>query len=492
MAIDASIPLGIKTGDTSGGVMAGIEGGMKLASLAQQIEASKQSVEASKASQALVEAQTPGAAADSEVKQRALRFNAWTQQNASKFRRPDGSVNTLAAAEAAKDAGFANEGLALAAQDLKAEHDRIANATDEQTRAHAQANFAIKNIAHAAMQADGLPEDQAGAILAKAQQFQNSLVPGIGDHTIDVLTKTVEVKDKDGKPVIGPDGQPLVKRVPNPVAIKAAKDASMTALEQSDLALRTARQNADFENSLQTPEGRSTTGPLANAAYAALRSQGYGEDKVPSGLSALQLKNMGYGDIIKDAVTGNKIPAATRQQQFNEGLMAQNDVKQIDLALQAVGRADNKTLATRPGSMTTDAFDKWIGQNPQYAGMKTAIVVHNSKYPSDQIDPATMSLGQIKAKLEQSRLRRQQDADTWLGASGMTQLPGNPAPGGVPSAAPQPQAAPQPAAPAAPQPAAPVAKAWTSKHLEELAKKSGMSVPALRALAAQKGITIKD
>jgi hypothetical protein len=501
MSIDSSIPLGIKSlGGEGMNAASGMESGIKMASMIQQIQASK-------ANQANTEAQLPGIQADSEVKQRALRFNDWTSKNAASFRNADGSVNTLKAVEAAKDAGFGNEAQAFAANDLQGEANRIKNATDQQSQQHAQSNFMIKGIAHTASLIDGMPEDEAGALLKKSAALQDQLVPGSGQQMLGMLTRTEEVKGPDGKPVMGPDGNPVMKQTIDKNAIKGAKTASMSALEQNDLALRTSRQNADFENSMQTPEGHATSGPIVNAAYAALRSAGYGEDKVPTGLSAYQLKQMGYGDIIKEAVTANKIPAASRQQQFNEGLIAQNDVKQIDLALQAVGKADNKSLATRPGSLATDAFDKWVAQNPAYAGLKTAIVTHNSKYPTDIIDPAAMSLGQIKAKLEQTKLRRAQDADTWLGASGMTQLPGNPAQGGIPDqqlppgtqpTAPQGQAPAMPARPQAPAQAAPQSapqasgKAWTSKHLEELAKKSGMTVPALRALAAQKGIVIKD
>lgn len=414
MAIDASIPLGVKTGDASGGVMAGIESGMKLASLAQQIEASKQSVEASKASQALTEAQIPGAAADSEVKQRALRFNAWVQQNAAKFRKPDGSVDTLGAVEAAKDAGFANEGQTLATHDLQQEATRIKNATDEQTRAHAQSNFMVKGVAHTASLIDGLPEDQAGALLAKSAQFQNQMVPGSGDLMTNMLTKTVPVLDAAGKQVIGPDGQPQVKKVIDPNAIKGAKTASMSALEQNDLALRKQEQAATLERYGQSPEAYSANSSLSTLARQALAKQGIDADPTLNYRDLYQL----YGDKLSTLATNDVVSQEYRLGVKEKAAAAQTDISTINAIQQTARNYGNKLVGTKVGTIGSSLWNKYVAENPQLAALGTGIQTYNARYPDDKIDPSKLTVGEILAKLDQWKTVRQNDLVTNLGNMG--------------------------------------------------------------------------
>jgi hypothetical protein len=415
MAIDASIPLGVKTDhNVGGGIMAGVEGGMKLASLAQQIEASKQSVEASKANQALVETQTPGAAADSEVKQRALRFNAWSQENAGKFRKPDGSVDTLGAVEAAKLAGFGNEAQSIAISDLQLEANRIKNATDEQTRAHAQSNFMVKGIAHTASQIDGLTEDEAGAMLAKSAALQDKLVPGMGEQMTNVLTKVVPVLDAAGKPVIGPDGQPQVKRVVDQNAIKGAKTASMSALEQNDLALRKQQQAANLERYGQSPEAYSAASSLSTMARQALAKQGIDVAPTANYRDLYQL----YGDKLSSLATNDVVSQEYRLGVKEKAAAAQTDISNINAIEQAARSYGEALMGTRVGTIGSDVWNKWVKTNPQLSALSTGVQAYNMRFPDDKIDTSKLTVGEIIAKLGQWKITRQNDLVTNLSNMG--------------------------------------------------------------------------
>ena len=82
MALDPTISLqGLGASNKGPTMMDTMGQWANLAQIGQNINASKQNVEASKASQANTEAQLPGLQADSAIKQRANQFNTWLASN---------------------------------------------------------------------------------------------------------------------------------------------------------------------------------------------------------------------------------------------------------------------------------------------------------------------------------------------------------------------------------------------------------------------------
>jgi len=416
MALDPSIGLGFKP-TTPFDPMGAAKQGMQLAQMGQQIEESKQNIAASKASQAHTEAQTPGAAADSEQKQRGLRYINWEQANKHKFVKPDGTIDTNAYVNHAANEGFGDFAAKVATSDLTRTADQIKNSTSQIDQGVKVQEFNEKTAAHAATLISAAPEKDRPALLRKIMDATEVIMPGSGKYVFGLFGS----QDDQGK--VGVDNGRL----------DAVRTATMTPQQQENLKMQKDQQAKAFELTMQSPDAYATTGPQVNAAYTALRAAGIGEDKVPNGLSMNDLARMGYEDIIKGSVTAGSVSTQSRQEYLNKFTEAQKDIANIKTALKVVETADTDVLGTKPGQIGSAKWNLWVKQNPQFSGLETAVARHNAAYPNDPIDPGTMSLGQIQAKLQQTLINRTNDSDIYYKASKTQQLPkGDPA-GAVPS-----------------------------------------------------------
>ena len=242
MAIDASIPLSGKSFAPPPTMFQDFAtNSMKLAQMGQQIQESKQNVEHSKAAQALTEAQTPGVAADSAVKQRALAFNQWASTNKDKFTDEAGNVDVSRFIKAAASNGFNNEAQTVAANDLQVAANKIKNTTDQQTQQVAAAEYTGKAVAHTANLLEGADPKVAAALLRQYADFNDKMVPGSGQQIATAFAKTVT----------GPDGQPKIEVDMDKV--RAVNKATMTSQEQQKLALE-KRQMAVNERNISLAE----------------------------------------------------------------------------------------------------------------------------------------------------------------------------------------------------------------------------------------------
>lgn len=463
MSLDPSIGLGFKPA-TPFDPMGAASQGMKLAQMGQQIEQSKQEIEHSKASQALTEAQTPGAAADSEQKQRGLRYITWEQQNKNKFVKPDGSIDTNAYVNEAANAGFGDFAGKVATSDLARTADQIKNATSQQEQGIKIQEFRDKTAGHAATLLSATPEKDRPAMLRKIMDGTESLMPGSGKYVFGLFG------NQDDK------GQVTV----DTGKMEAVRTATMTPQQQEQLKIQKDQQAKAFEITMQSPDAYATTGPQVNAAYTALRSNGIGEDKVPNGLSMNDLARMGYGDIIKGAVTAGSVSTQSRQEYLNKFTEAQKDMANIKSAISVVEKADTDLLGTTPGQIGSAKWNKWVKQNPQFSGLETAVSRHNAAYPNDQIDTEKLNLGQIHAKLRQTLINRENDSTIYYEASKTQQLPKGEQKGGVPSAAPTSKE----------KPSQSTGSTVTMKHVRDYADRTGRPETEVLKMMESKGIKV--
>ena len=489
MALDPSIALQFNNPTEANSPMAGYTAGINNANTMQNISRSQ-------TQQANEAAQLPGLQADSAVKQRALAFNSWLQDNGDKFVNADGSRDVLALTNAATTAGFNNEALSLAASDLKNKSALIGNATDQQDQSIKKADFVNSGAGHISnMLSDPtLTDAQKSALLQKSTQYLDGLLPGTGTQVMGLLSKTVPVLDSKGQPIpkTNPDGTPVLdengKPVPqttiavDPEAVKNVARATQDLNTQFQNAQAKQKQDAALQASFKTPEGQATTGPLVNAAYAAIRANGIGEDRVPNGLSLFQLHQLHYlDDVIGKSVLNNQVPIGTRLDYQNRAFGNQLDINKVDTAIQAASKMPTQLLGTKPGSIVSGAFQHWVEQNPQYAALQTAIQTHNTNYPQDQIDPSKMNVGEILAKLQVTRDNLQKDYAVNTKAAQTTQLPGQSAQPGnnaIPSPALPPGITPQTPAPGGGNPAGGVAP---SAPRQQPAPQGQGSKPVVRA-----------
>lgn len=324
MAIDSSIPLqGLGAQSTPVSAADTMGKWANLAQIGQGIEASKQSVEASKASQALTEAQLPGAQADSAVKQRALAFNDWIAKNRKLYTNPDGSLNTRALNAAATAAGFQSEGAAIGAADLKNTADMIRNATDEQTKNIATDKFTTDGVGYTATYLKSLPAIEQAAALGKIVAYKNSLIPGSGDQMINMFGN---IDPETGKVTI------------DEKKIDAAREATMTPLEKENLLL-SQRQMSVTERSQTLAE--KTADPAYKAQVADIRT------------------------------------AEERVKQAEQAANASTVVAGIDQALAAARSPSIAALDGRPGAIIANTWNALVGSDGNAAAIEKEISAYN-------------------------------------------------------------------------------------------------------------------
>ena len=286
--IQPDIALGIKQPDANP-----IGNYLGIVKMAQDVAASKQAVEASKASQAQTEqatqnlaAENPGIAADSAIKARAAAANqaltelgakyvtpVMVQQKLSdgtpaldssgapvmvKAMNPDGTpqltVNHVGLANEMAQRGFYKESQSLAANDLANASSAIKNATDQQSKDVATAEFTQKATQHVAQLLENAPPDARQALLNNYATYAEKLVPGSGQQLASTFT---EPDAATGVPVVKHD------------RVKAVYDGAMSALEAGNLAIAKTNAATGQANAATSREAVAQSGVqgLSGAGY---------------------------------------------------------------------------------------------------------------------------------------------------------------------------------------------------------------------------------
>lgn len=384
MAIDPSISLNIRPVEPID-----ITKLQQIRNLAAQEESIRQSIAASQAQEALSRAQLPGVQAESDIRVRAQRFNTDVLGNPQEFTKPDGTPDVSKFINFASSKGFLREAQSIAASDLQNQGTAIANARSEQDRQVALTNFIKTGIDHTSLLLHSTPENQRGEALKSYAGFMNTIVPNSGNEVIKMFG---EQDPKTGMITV------------NPARVSSIRTATINAATQES-------QGLDFAQRFYTKEGQDPNSQQSRDFRDFVRVQTGGNVKIPEGTSLFSaLMNPAYRDTATQYIQSQVMPAGTRAQAVGTAATITSIMQNYDSAISAISQVPAQLLPTRLGTIGSDAFKKYITQNPALAGLETAIQVHNNQFPNDLIDPMRQSLGEIKAKLQAGRRQLESQA----------------------------------------------------------------------------------
>jgi hypothetical protein len=409
MAIDPSISLGVRTPEPLD--LSKIQQIRNLAAQEQaayqNIAASQQQIAASQAQQRATEAGIPGIQAETELKQRAAKFKQWTTDKANEFIDENGMPDPRKFSMAAARDGFYTEAQAIAAADLSNISQALANSRTQQDLNTNKFDFTQKALAHTANLLDVAPAEKRGQILNQYADFADKLVPGSGGQLRQSFqTDTI---DKTGIP--GVDDK----------KIKAVKEATATYLQQQDLVMRQAAQGLTFAQSAFTKNGQDPNSLESRSLRNFIERQSNGSIRLPDTVSAFDIMTKPiYKPAAEQYVLGQQMPTATRAEAVSTSAAIQSTIASYDAAINQLGRVKPALLATRLGTIGSTAFQRFIAQNPELAGLETAVQVHNNQFPNDPIDTNRQTVGEIKAKLGAGR---EQLVSRGAGAAAVAQQP---------------------------------------------------------------------
>jgi len=394
MAIDPQISLGIRPP-----APLDLSRFQQLRNLAMQEEATRQQIAASQASEALSRAQLPGVEAESEIKQRAVRFNRDVLGNPQEFTNPDGSFNTQRFRNYALSKGYQREGQAIFASELENAGQVVANARSEQDKQIALSDFNNKQTTGAAMVLHALPENQRASALQTLQQYSNNLVPGSGDNVVKLFG---EVDDKTG----------MVKV--NPARVKAVRDATITAFQQDEMAYQKAKD-------LYFDEANNPNSTLTNEFRKHAADQGV---PLPPGLSMFQYQRMGYGDTVRGFIEKGAYPQEMRAEGMRVSADASINIANLRQAEQALSQVRPQDLPTVAGSTVDTFFKSRVLQDPAYAAFRSAVSAYNN-LPENKDNPITdkMTVEQAKKMIDQAIDRQQTRGKVGMELAGRVRLP---------------------------------------------------------------------
>lgn len=412
MAIDPNISLGVKAPE-----------GLDVAKYAQLANTLTQNQ--------VLQAQIPGIQAESEIKKRAADFNSWLTSNRQKLVNPDGSPNIDSIVNHASEAGYFNEAQATAAHNFATQAASIKNSTDIQDRNLKTAKFTQDLLANTATLLHAAPEDKRPVLLQQYAQYADKLIPGSGQQITQVFGKP---DDKTG--VLGVDSK----------AISAVKQATVTALQeqqlalqtgqlgvsqgqlgisQQDLALRQAAQSKQFAAEGFTPEGKDPESEVNKMFRDTMRRSGVPVDDNMTIWRAQQIA--GTRETATTAQGAQIMPTGTRAGALANQAELTATHQNYKAAIDAASVVKKDILGTKLGTIGSSAWQKYIAQNKELAGLETAIRVHNDDpvFKNDPIDPSKMTVAQIISKLKAADTQILNRAAGQAAVVGTQQFPSN-------------------------------------------------------------------
>lgn len=335
---------------------------------------------------------------------RELAAKRWLETNTSKFSRIDPKtgrreIDYSGLTTAMAEAGYSDLAPSIQASWAQNTAQRIANETNEQTRARTGATFG-------ADAAKGL----AGIITRLPPEQQRIMYEGMSR----VMGQTSPEAEAAFTSIFGqsPSGQQFM----------AVYQGQLTAGEAEGLAQSAASGGV-------TPAERDAKSPISAAMRQRARAQGF---TVPETASAAQVRQLpGF----REAETAGVLPATAA----------------ADLAIQAgdfTARASQVRSATsaitqelrnkygRPGSITAAAFGRLLTDNPALGAVQNAIADYNAANPNNPIQ-ITDGFDNITRRLNMHATELEKQASTRTGQ--VQRPPGQPrsqAPAAAPAAAP--------------------------------------------------------
>jgi len=327
-------------------------------------------------------ARLPGVQATAEVLVRDAAFNKFLGTNAKEFLTPSGSYNTPKLIELGIGAGFYDKIQPLVANDRMDALRQITNATNEQSRAAAEANFVGGALTHAAAIAHSMPADKQLDAINSYASMMNQIYPKSGDY---VRSQFIKTDPKTGMDMVDKD------------KVAATRTATISAQNQEDMAFR-------FAQNFFTAEGRNPNSQISKDFRRFAAEQSGRPGLIPEGTSYFDaLNNPLYKDVALQFIQSAQVPQATRAAALEAGSAIASTVTNYDNAITSLNKVSSKVLSTRPGAIGSAAFARFVLTDPNLAGLDTAVQVHNNQFPNDPIDTNKLTVGEIRAKLKAGR-----------------------------------------------------------------------------------------
>lgn len=323
------------------------------------------------------QAQRPGIAADSEVKQRGLRFNDWMANNVDRFNNADGTMDHGKAVRAATAAGFTNEARALAKTDITNTGLAIKNVTDQTAADKAKLELGFKTLSYGGHFFSNLPEDKHGEYLDATEAQLNSMAPGTGTQFKNIVT----LKNPDGSIAMDKAHRPIVDKS----MVTALRLSGMTPETQERLAQAGSQSGTDADS--RDPKSEKSRAYARAAIDAGVPGVVEGETSYTT-LSTNQL--------FKELVAASVIPAELKA----KGAMAVDDLKSDANRMGTTARLVEDLVASgdlSKGNMVSTLFNMKIDQvrnKPAHAAMVTLMQDLRARYPNlnpDLLDGPSMA-----------------------------------------------------------------------------------------------------
>lgn len=368
MALDPQISLGVK-----GPQPIDFTRFAQLKNLAAQNEAIYQSIEESKA-------RVPGVQADSEVKQRGLRFNDWVAKNSPQFQNADGTLDYGKAVRQATAAGFANEARDLAKSDIVNSGLAIKNATDQTSADKAKLELGFKTLSYGGHFFSNLPEDKQGEYLPETEKQLNSMAPGTGTQFAQMVT----LKGPDGKPMLDKNGKPVIdKSMVTALRLSGMNAETQERIAQSGTLSGTSAEARDPNSELSKSMAQAAIDAgvpnvvVGKTAYATLKNDKLFQDLQAAAVIPAELKADGAKAVDALKIDGNKMGTAAS---LIERLVASGDLPK--------------------GNMVSTLFGMKIDQirnKPAHAAVVSLLTELQARYPN--IDPTKLDGPSLSAAL---------------------------------------------------------------------------------------------
>lgn len=373
--IDASIPLSgtVTPPDYYGGV----EKGMSLAALAMKPQLIQQQINASRANELAVQAQTPGFQAESDNKTKDADFERWLTANAKNYTTPaevddTGKItkppvtNYAAMYNAGIKNGFVTQVAKAQEGSAKAEAAAVKTQGDLVDYQRNRTGDAATALSHA-VDLNATP-DQMEQIAANFEKQQNAIAPGSGSISVQAF------RNKDGSL--------------NPVLIKAYDAARMSTYESGSL--------KNTQRAAGTTDEDADPKSAKSIAQATLLSNAGAPGIVPGKTSYTQMRN--------DPTTQRLINATVQSDADKKEFLVKSMniggiVSKYDNAIAAVQKLIDRGILP-PGSPLSQAFDsakaRW-GNDSDYLAAKAQLKDITDANPTVDVvtAPANALLAQI-------------------------------------------------------------------------------------------------
>lgn len=323
-------------------------------------------------------AQTPGIQGLAQQQQ----FAAQKQQDiANVFRantttNPDGTqtVNTNAIPAALAGAGYGQDAIDYFKNSQQATQAQIK--TDDDARVFKNNLF------------------NTAATTASALEAQQ---PGAGVAFMNKATNIDQGAFPDLKSVIGDDPR-FHQTFTTPNQVAAMASATMDPEAQAKLAISQKQQQLQFAQAAYDPSAQDPLSDVNQAAGALARQAGL---PWPADMTVMKANQIpGYATALGIGASSGIIPSTARVPAFQDVQSKQATLGQLDTGIQAATALGPNLINNKLGSIGSAAWNKYVESNPQLAAVTTAVQLHNSMFPNDQIDTGKLSPAEIVAKLQ--------------------------------------------------------------------------------------------